>query len=330
MEISKRQLSIKYKLHKKYKNSMNEKGLLGFKTEYEFGPYSIDEADPFAKIAVEIDGCYWHGCKLCGYKGDTRIQLIDKKKTSFLKNRGWIIIRIKEHEIKRDPNVCIDMLKNLQKKRQQAHKEKIKTSFLKGALKVRAMKNKEDNPSWLSMSDVVRHYTPHKRMLHVITDIGDVTVTEDHSLFLWDNREPVRTNELKKGLTIVGLPGREFEPAKIINIEEVEKEEYTFDISVPEAENAVLDSGLLVHNTYSISGVSLDIEKSSKYQSMKDEYINEYDKLVEANKRSIKIIKGLRQYKYGIGITSALGPLSRPGVQSRANMIASASYGAYV
>ncbi len=81
--------------------------------------------------------------------------------------------------------------------------------------------------------------------------------------------------------------------------------------------------------SYSISGVSLDIEKSSKYQSMKDEYINEYDKLVEANKRSIKIIKGLRQYRYGIGITSALGPLNRPGVQSRRNMISTGA-GNYV
>ena len=49
--------------------------------------------------------------------------------------------------------------------------------------------------------------------------------------------------------------------------------------------------------TYSISGVSLDLEKSSKYQSMKDEYIAEYDKLVEAAKRSIKIIKWLRQMR---------------------------------
>lgn len=73
--------------------------------------------------------------------------------------------------------------------------------------------------------------------------------------------------------------------------------------------------------SYSISGVSLDIEKSSKYQAMKDEYIQEYDKLVEANKDTIKIIKGLRQHRYGMGLTSALGPLNRPGVQSRRNML---------
>jgi hypothetical protein len=73
--------------------------------------------------------------------------------------------------------------------------------------------------------------------------------------------------------------------------------------------------------SYSISGVSLDIDKSSKYQAMKDEFIAEYDKLVEQNKLSIKIIKGLRQYKYGVGIQSALGPLNRPGVQSRSNLL---------
>jgi hypothetical protein len=80
---------------------------------------------------------------------------------------------------------------------------------------------------------------------------------------------------------------------------------------------------------YSISGVSLDLDKSSKYMSIKDEYISEYDKIVEANKRSIKIIKGLRQFRYGIGITSALGPLSRPGIQSRRNMIEAGSVGTW-
>jgi hypothetical protein len=77
---------------------------------------------------------------------------------------------------------------------------------------------------------------------------------------------------------------------------------------------------------YSISGVSLDLEKSSKYQSMADAFVAEYDKLVEQNKLSIKIIKGLRQFRYGVGISSALGPMSRPGVQSRRNML-SAGYG---
>jgi hypothetical protein len=81
--------------------------------------------------------------------------------------------------------------------------------------------------------------------------------------------------------------------------------------------------------SYSISGVSLDIERSSKYQSMQDSLTAEYDKLVEQNKLSIKIVKGLRQFKYGIGLTSALGPMSRPGVQSRRNMISAGQGGGF-
>ena len=189
------------------------------------------------------------------------------------------------------------------------------------------MVNKGDIPVWSQVSNILRHETPHKKMLHVITDIGDSTVTEDHSLFLWKTRDPIKTDELKIGMRIVGFPGYEFEPAEIINIEESERQKHTYDVSVPGAENAVLDSGILVHNSYSISGVSLDIEKSSKYQAMKENYIGEYDKLVEANKRSIKLVKGLRQFRYGVGITSALGPMNRPGVQSRRNLI-SPGYGA--
>ncbi len=316
------------KLHTDYKERMEEKGLTGFNTEYNYGPYSIDEADPLAKIAVEIDGCYWHGCSSCSYKGDDRIKLIDKKKTTYLRNRGWMVIRVKEHEIKKDPYVCIDLLKNLQSKRREINKKKLRASFLKGELKVRSMVDKGDVPIWSPISDILQHETPHKRMLHIITDIGDSIVTEDHSLFLWDNRDPIRTDELKTGMRIIGLPGYEFESAEIISIEESERQKHTYDVSVPNAENAVLDSGILVHNSYSISGVSLDIEKSSKYQAMKDEYINEYDKLVEANKRSIKIIKGLQMQKFGIGVSSALGPMSRPGVQSRRNLI-SPGYGPY-
>lgn len=316
------------KLHLFYKRKMIEKGLIGFKTEFNYGPYSIDEADPLAKIAIEIDGCYWHGCAICNFRGDNRIKLIDKKKITYLRNRGWVVIRIKEHEINKDPYICIEMLKNLQKKRREINKDKIRVSFLKGDLKIKSMENKETTPSWQSISDVIRHNTIHKRMLKVITDIGDSIVTEDHSLFLWDSKEPIRTGELKVGMKIVGFPGHEFEPAEIIKIEETDRQEHSYDVSIPSAENAVLDSGLLVHNTYSISGVSLDIEKSSKYMSIKDEYINEYDKLVEQNKQSIKIIKGLRQFRYGVGITSALGPLSRPGVQSRRNLI-SGGYGTF-
>jgi very-short-patch-repair endonuclease len=317
-------------LHLNYKKAMLEKGLKGFISEYAFGPYSIDEADPFAKIALEIDGCYWHGCTTCGYPGDPKIHVIDKKKATYLKNRGWVIFRVREHELKKDPYVAIEMIRNIQEKRTQQFKTILKNSFFKGSLLVRSMVNKEDSPQWVPVKDIVRHFTPRKKMLKITTEIGSALVTEDHSLFKGINRTPISTSELKIGDTIVGLsPQNVFEPARVLNIEEAPSEKFTYDLSVPQAENFVLDSGILAHNTYSISGVSLDIDKSSKYMSIKDEFINEYDKIVEANKRSIKIIKGLRQFRYGVGITSALGPLSRPGIQSRRNMVEAGSVGTW-
>jgi len=74
---------------------------------------------------------------------------------------------------------------------------------------------------------------------------------------------------------------------------------------------------------YSISGVSLDLEKSSKYESMKNNYLTEYKETVDMVKQSIKVIVGLQQPRYGIGISSALGPYSTPGIQSRRNWIGS-------
>jgi hypothetical protein len=70
---------------------------------------------------------------------------------------------------------------------------------------------------------------------------------------------------------------------------------------------------------YSISGVSLSIERSSKYESMKRNFYEEADKSRDLAQRSIKIIKGLKQARYGVGISSALGPYSKPGTQSRRN-----------
>lgn len=73
--------------------------------------------------------------------------------------------------------------------------------------------------------------------------------------------------------------------------------------------------------SYSVSGVSLDLDKSSKYMSMKENFEQEFDKLKEQAKQSIKIVKGLKQPRYGIGISSALGPFNRTGVQSRRNYV---------
>lgn len=60
--------------------------------------------------------------------------------------------------------------------------------------------------------------------------------------------------------------------------------------------------------SYSIGGVSLDVEKSSKYQSQADSAMNRFNDAVTQAKETVKVIRGLKQSRYGIGIRSSFGP----------------------
>jgi hypothetical protein len=199
--------------------------------------------------------------------------------------------------------------------------ESIKSSFRNGKLLVKSYSKDYKEINWSPISDVFRHNSEKKNILKVTTDMGSVTVTEDHSLFSYKDNTEIKGKEIKVGESLTCCKDNKLDKAIVEKVEEVDRLEYTYDLSVPNNENFFLKNGILAHNSYSVSGVSLDIEKSSKYESLKNNYIQEYDKIRELAKSSIKIIRGLKQPRYGIGISSALGPYSRPGVQSRANYL---------
>lgn len=64
---------------------------------------------------------------------------------------------------------------------------------------------------------------------------------------------------------------------------------------------------------YNIGGVSLTIERSSKYESAYNAMKDSFDTQLERAKATVKYIKGLQQPKYGIGIRSAFGPYTGRG-----------------
>jgi hypothetical protein len=92
--------------------------------------------------------------------------------------------------------------------------------------------------------------------------------------------------------------------------------ELSYDLCVPGPENFVLTNGIVAHNTYSIGGISLDLEKSSKYMDLKGNAEEQWDKLVEAKARTTKYLRGLSQPRFGIGVRSAFGPFTGRGVLS--------------
>lgn len=72
---------------------------------------------------------------------------------------------------------------------------------------------------------------------------------------------------------------------------------------------------------YSIGGISLSIEKSSKYEGMKQNAEDQWDKLTEAKARTFKILRGLSQPRFGRGVRSAFGPYVGRGVLSPRNFV---------
>lgn len=73
--------------------------------------------------------------------------------------------------------------------------------------------------------------------------------------------------------------------------------------------------------SYSIGGISLDLEKSSKYQSLKDSADQQVDKATEAKMQTVKYIRGLQQPRFGMGVRSAWGPHLGKGVLSPRNFV---------
>lgn len=96
--------------HLSLKAALVAAGWSEFVTEFEIGYFSIDEALPRLKLAVEMDGCYWHGCEECGFPGFGETATYDKRKTTYLTNLGWSILRVKEHEVKASLSECVDRI----------------------------------------------------------------------------------------------------------------------------------------------------------------------------------------------------------------------------
>jgi len=67
---------------------------------------------------------------------------------------------------------------------------------------------------------------------------------------------------------------------------------------------------------YSIGGISLTIDKSSKYMDIKQNAEDQWDKLTEAKARTTKYMAGLAQPRFGRGVRSAFGPAVGRGVLS--------------
>ncbi len=101
------------------------KGLLDgrvFRYHPEGVPGSPDFANKKRKMAVFIDGCFWHGCPKCYREPDqnrmfwrekiARNRERDSRINRVLRKDGWKVIRIWEHQIKENPTKVVERIKS--------------------------------------------------------------------------------------------------------------------------------------------------------------------------------------------------------------------------
>jgi very-short-patch-repair endonuclease len=98
------------KMHLRFKDRMVNAGFTGFTTEGKVGPFEVDEVHAELRIAVEIDGCYWHGCSDCGHPGVPSTLANDKRKDAYLKAAGWTLLRIPGHMVRENPETALGLI----------------------------------------------------------------------------------------------------------------------------------------------------------------------------------------------------------------------------
>jgi DNA mismatch endonuclease (patch repair protein) len=90
-----------------------KRGLRGYRVHARL-PGRPDLAWSRGKVAVFVDGCFWHGCPVCGdgrtptsNTGYWNSKLLmnrqrDARRTRELEGMGWRVLRLWEHEVLKD------------------------------------------------------------------------------------------------------------------------------------------------------------------------------------------------------------------------------------
>ena len=195
-------------------------------------------------------------------------------------------------------------------------RQKLKEAFLNRSLGVTSVDEYGAVKSH-SITAVLKHFTPHKLAYVVTSSHGSVTVTGDHSLFILHEGVPVavKAEQLKVQDNLAYVVEGLLTSAVVLSIQVRDYPlVYSYDLSVPGPENFVLSNGLLAHNSYSIGGVNLDLDKASKYESAYQSASDSWDKQLEKAKATVNHTAGLQQPRYGMGIRSSFGPSLGNGV----------------
>ncbi len=92
---------------------LSSNGIRGYRINYKL-PGKPDIVFTKYKLAIFIDGCFWHKCPKCFIEPDKNKEFWknkingnvkrDKKVNRVLKKDGWKVLRFREHLLRKDPD----------------------------------------------------------------------------------------------------------------------------------------------------------------------------------------------------------------------------------
>lgn len=99
-----------------FRKALRHQGLWGYRINYRSLVGRPDVVFTKHKIAIFIDGCFWHGCPTCCrvpqanreyWMGKIKRNIErDSKVTATLQEQGWRVLRFWEHEVRQSPEAC--------------------------------------------------------------------------------------------------------------------------------------------------------------------------------------------------------------------------------
>ena len=110
----------------KLRKVLRENGHPGYRVNWKKAPGRPDIAYPGRKVAIFVNGCFWHRCPYCSLslpKSHTefwkekfeRNTERDKRKTEELVSMGWTVITVWECELKDPESVLRRMIPVLER-----------------------------------------------------------------------------------------------------------------------------------------------------------------------------------------------------------------------
>lgn len=139
--------------------------------------------------------------------------------------------------------------------------------------------------------------------------------------FLWEDEELVEYLERGLDMVIAAPPRTPFQDINQLYLYKPEWKTLLLTGAMWFALNALRLNWIVDEFDYSIGGVSLSIDKASKYEAAASSASDQFDKMLENAKATVKVTRGLQQPKYGTGIRSAFGPYTGRGVLTPAKFI---------